>query len=614
VVIVRAPAGIWVVAVALVAAACDDKGPSGPSVGVELFSADFRSAGQGPTPIDLHTGDVGDATADVLEVVVADPQDTASPPTVELQTADGRGKLVGLAVGRPTQIFIRGFQGSDNRPLLYGASDLFTVGDDDTRAVGVQVGRADCVGLNAAAASATSTPGYIDMSTGREGSTMTLMPDGRVLIIGGATVDASGDIAEIHDSVELYDPNAGKFVPSNVALLEPRAWHSATYLGDGRVLVFGGLTTDPNSGERRVASDAYIVDLANEAAPVQRVAGVLDAGFERYRHEATLIRSSTGELSVLFTGGFGADGKPQQTVLRYFPSATDDPTRGEFVPQGQLCDARVRHTATALLARAGELAVVAGGLRQKDDGSYEPLGSVEVFSVNPRQQCVCSGMQPHDRVGCFVKPAGRVLETPRWGHRAVRVDDDRQVLFVGGYASADRAQLARGLEMLDLDLEMHGSAEVGSLPRGAGELTATAIPVDFFADGPDGACDPEQAGTGAGVCRPEHQVLITGGRRGDAAVTEVLRLVPRRMRDAQQAQVLQGFGVKELPEECALSEARFDHEAVRLRTGSVLLGGGILGPAGHRAPSRRGEIYFPLASNLRALYPTEASLSARPIP
>jgi hypothetical protein len=63
--------------------------------------------------------------------------------------------------------------------------------------------------------------------------TATLLPNGRVLVAGGAT--NGGALAE----AELYDPAAGKFSPTGSPAV-PRGGHTATLLSDGRVLIAGG--------------------------------------------------------------------------------------------------------------------------------------------------------------------------------------------------------------------------------------------------------------------------------------------------------------------------------------------------------------------------------------
>jgi N-acetylneuraminic acid mutarotase len=64
--------------------------------------------------------------------------------------------------------------------------------------------------------------------------TATLLPDGKVLVVGGYTGD-NGPLA----STELYDPGSGTWTAAG-NMDEARAGHTATLLPDGRVLMAGG--------------------------------------------------------------------------------------------------------------------------------------------------------------------------------------------------------------------------------------------------------------------------------------------------------------------------------------------------------------------------------------
>src|SRR5437773_1608538 len=73
-----------------------------------------------------------------------------------------------------------------------------------------------------------------NLTTARYGHTATLLPDGKVLVAGGADTSFN-PIA----SAELYDP-ASETWSAVGSLSFARKWHTATLLPDGKVLVAGG--------------------------------------------------------------------------------------------------------------------------------------------------------------------------------------------------------------------------------------------------------------------------------------------------------------------------------------------------------------------------------------
>ena len=78
------------------------------------------------------------------------------------------------------------------------------------------------------------------MTTGRDGQTATLLPDGTVLMAGGYLY-GPGDVTLA--STELYDPTRDAFTPSGNMSTPRGGGQTATLLADGRVLIAGS----PNS-------------------------------------------------------------------------------------------------------------------------------------------------------------------------------------------------------------------------------------------------------------------------------------------------------------------------------------------------------------------------------
>jgi N-acetylneuraminic acid mutarotase len=122
------------------------------------------------------------------------------------------------------------------------------------------------------------------MSAARAFHTATLLGDGRVLVTGGEGSGAS--------SAELYDPVTNTW--SSAAPMAFARWqHTATLLGDGRVLVTGG-QFDPQSTAGRAFAEIYD-PVSNTWSTAASMASA------RSQHTATLL----GDGQVLVTGGIG---------------------------------------------------------------------------------------------------------------------------------------------------------------------------------------------------------------------------------------------------------------------------------------------------------------------
>jgi Galactose oxidase, central domain len=81
------------------------------------------------------------------------------------------------------------------------------------------------------------------MNTGRSSHTATLLPDGTVLLCGGAIgwFNASGYVSE--NAAEIYDPATGSFKDAGT-MNTGKFWHTATLLPNGTVMLLGGIDRD----------------------------------------------------------------------------------------------------------------------------------------------------------------------------------------------------------------------------------------------------------------------------------------------------------------------------------------------------------------------------------
>lgn len=64
----------------------------------------------------------------------------------------------------------------------------------------------------------------------------TMLPDGRVLVLGGRGADNKPV-----KTIEIFDPETKRFEALRSTNLTPRSNHTTTLLTDGRVLIAGGI-------------------------------------------------------------------------------------------------------------------------------------------------------------------------------------------------------------------------------------------------------------------------------------------------------------------------------------------------------------------------------------
>jgi RHS repeat-associated protein len=120
----------------------------------------------------------------------------------------------------------------------------------------------------------------------------TLLPNGCVLILGGINDESS-----VLSQAELFNPTSQTFGNYSTDGLTPRAYHTATLLTDGRVLIAGGL-----DGQGNTFSQIEIWDYRANQSTTLAVA----LKIPRRGHTATLLSDGT----VLLWGGQDKNGNP----------------------------------------------------------------------------------------------------------------------------------------------------------------------------------------------------------------------------------------------------------------------------------------------------------------
>jgi len=374
------------------------------------------------------------------------------------------------------QLVVRGYPASSANasvpsqyPLAVGRTGTFSVrSGDDVREIPLLLSR---VNSFAPATQPTGQPGAVgstvSLPQARYGLSATLLQDGRVLIVGGAALQVGASnpfeddaIAAVSNEAYLYDPATGTMTQAGTLGL-PRAFHTATLLPSGQVLIAGGIslaTFDP-------IPQVEIYDpFAGRFTP----GPALQAS--RARHQATLVQPSANQYLVLFTGGEGSPG----TFEMYDPTATGS----AVVSSGNLHTARWNHAdvfVTKGLKGLHDAVYVAGG--ENGDGV---VNTIEFFDAAVLQHV----------------PASVVQTLPRGGRTMLTGTFNKKrgfVFFAGGFSDRSKKNAVKDVELYALD--------ANSEPVGLVHVPATTHGLDL---------QMARGGHGA-VQLPNSDVLFVGG-------------------------------------------------------------------------------------------------------
>lgn len=284
-----------------------------------------------PTPTTVPTEPPPTATP--ASTLLAQPTPTPAPTGRPVGSLNVTGSM-NPALGLPVAVRL-----ADGRALISGGRENRPTGLITLRSQAAEIYDAN---------TGTFTPTG-SMAYPRAGHTATLLRDGRVLIVGG--IDASDGIDNLA-TAELYDPATGQFGPTG-SLAQGRAHHTATILGDGRVLIAGGY-----GGGTLSLKSAEIYDPATG-----KFSGT--GSMTVARRDATAMSLANG--LVLIAGGLDLNATSALSAAELY-----DPTTGVFAATGSMVAAR---TGFAAMELEDGRVLVAGG----SNSAGSPLNSAEFY-------------------------------------------------------------------------------------------------------------------------------------------------------------------------------------------------------------------------------------------
>jgi len=273
-------------------------------------------------------------------------------------------------------------------------------------------------------------------ATARSYATATLLKDGRVLVAGGSVLNIAAPSATNPTSIdlastELYDPST-KTWSAGANLPGPRELQAAVLLPDGKVLVVGGddghaaladaLVYDPTANIWTSIPTPITVGILPTATILQSgkviVSANLSPGAYSLIYDPTTSMWSNGpNMNNLHLLGATATLLPDGRVLvaggrtGITPSAPlsvpelYDPATNAWTPAATMVTNRAQHTATLLLS--GKVLVAGGG-----DQNMLPLASAELYDPAANTWSAAASMtMPRTGHGAVLLKLGQVFVT-----------------------------------------------------------------------------------------------------------------------------------------------------------------------------------------------------------
>jgi hypothetical protein len=475
-------------------------------------------------------------------------------------------------------------------------------------------------------ATGTFTP-ISSMTSPRDSHTATLLPTGKVLIAGGLLTAVNGNKTFLN-SAELFDPATASFT-AVAAMSSPRQLHTATVLGNGKVLIAGGDASSSNG----TLNTAELFDPATGTfILLSNTMSALRSG-----HTTTLLPNG----KVLFAGGYKLEGP---FAIGTNTAELFDPASQSFTALAPATMTSVRYEHTATLLVNGKV-LIAGGNTGSSTG-IAVSNTAELF--DPTSGTFAAITAP--------------MTSPRTSHTATLLANGK-VLIAGGYnggVNVVPGSFTNTAELFDPASDIFASLLPNTMSSGRSLHTATLMTdgrvliaggysgsavlstAELFdsASGTFTSLSPNTMASPRGhpsaTLLPSGKVLIAGGESNPGylntaelfdAASNSFTLLPNVMTSAHvyhtatllpNGKVLIGGGYTALfqpPTNTAelfdpvsgtfaslpsMTSARIEHTATLLPSGKVLITGGTSGSA----YLNTAELFDPNSGTFRSLSPT----------
>ncbi len=213
------------------------------------------------------------------------------------------------------------------------------------------------------------------LNSPRFAHTATLLANGKVLVVGGSPTLPNASLpsgVDFLSSAELYDPQTNSWSLA-ASMRAARSYQTATLLADGRVLVSGGIAASSAESGKALAS----TELYDPAANTWTVAAPMRS--ERWNHSATLL----SDHRVLVVGGMDRSmdfptGTAPSTGVR--TAELFDPATDAWSPAPSMRYTRISPTST-LLPNGSLMVVGDNGVNEQTAEIFDP--ATDGWSVSP---------------------------------------------------------------------------------------------------------------------------------------------------------------------------------------------------------------------------------------